>query len=195
MNQVFAAECVVRSASGFRCRRSATNQVFAVQLCCSQRIRFSLLNSLTASLQVFAAYCVVAVNYVFTAKLCCPQRIRCSLPQLCYSQQIRFLLLNSINRSDWGFCFKILLTTAIQVFTNQICVVRGEIVLFIVNQVFAAECVVRSESGFRCRICVVRIESGVCCPIVLFTGNHIFVVEFFDRSASGFRYPLCGRSE
>ena len=129
--------------------------MFAIELCSRQRIRFSLSN------------------------LCGPQRIRCSLPPLRCSQKIRFLLLNSVNCSNSGFCCQIFLTVAIQVFTVQICVVSSEIVLSVGNQVFAAECVVRNKSGFRCRICVVRSESGVCCAIVLFTANHVFVVFFF----------------
>ena len=129
------------------------------------------------------------------SNLCGLQQIRCLLPQLRCSHQIRFLLLNSVNCNDSGFCCQIFLTAAIQVFTAQICVVRSEIVLSVVTQVFAAECVVRSELGFRCRIGVVRRESGVCCPIVMFTANQVFVVEFFDHSSSGFCCPMSGRSE
>ena len=117
-------------------------QVFAVELSSPQRIRFSMSN------------------------LCGLQQIRCLLPQLRCSHQIRFLLLNSVNRNDSRFCCQIVLTAAIQVFTAQICVVCGEIVLSVVNKVFAAECVGRGESGFRCWIFVVRSESCVCYPIV-----------------------------
>ena len=150
---------------------SAANQVFAVELYSPQRTSFSLSN------------------------LCGPQRIRCSMPQMCCSQQIRFLLLNSVKCSDSGFYCQILVTIAFQVFTTQNCVVRSEIVLFVVNQDFAAECVVRRETGFRCRICVVRNESGVCCPILLFQANQFFSVAFFCRRASGLCLVMCGRSE
>ena len=139
-NQVFVVEFFDRSALGFHCLMcgrielcvhsyivlSVVNQVFDVELCSPQRIRFSLSN------------------------LCGPHQIRCSLAQLRFSKQIRFLLLNSVNRSSKVFCSQILFTAAFQVFTAQICVVPSEIVLSVVNQVFAAECVVRSESGFGC---------------------------------------------
>ena len=184
-------------------------------MCCTQRIRFPLLNLCGPQwITCFVSNCVVHSESGFWCRILWPQRFRFSLPKvwsqlncvvrselgfrcphLRCSQQIRFLLLNSFNRSDSGFCCQILLTAVIHVFTAQICVVRRKIVLSIVNHEFAAECVVRRESGFRCRICVVRSESSVCCLIVMFTANQVFVVEFFDHSSSGFCCPMSGRSE
>ena len=150
---------------------SAANQVLVVQLCCSQRIRFSLLNSLTAALQVFAAQYVVAMNYIFKAKLCCPWRIRSSLS-------------NYVLSNESSVCCPIVLFTANYVFKAKLCCSHR-------IRCSLSNYVLRNESGFCCWICGVRIESGVRCSncvvhsksgfyswILLTAAIKVFVAKF-----------------
>jgi hypothetical protein len=74
--------------------------VFSAELCCSQQIKFSLLN------------------------LCCPQRIRCSLPNLCCPQRIRCSLSSCVFRSESGVHCRFVLSVANQVFATELCIAQ-----------------------------------------------------------------------
>jgi len=144
---------------------SAANQVFAVELCCPKRIRFSLsilccLQQIRFSLlncvfhsesgvhcrivysavnQVFAVdWVLFAANQVFTIKSCCPQRIRC-------------LVSNCVFRSKSG--------------------------------VHCRTYVVRSELGFVAKV-VFRSKSGICYRIVSSAANQVFAGELVLSAGS-----------
>jgi hypothetical protein len=89
-----------------------------------------------------------AANRVFAAELCCLQRIRCSLLNLCCLQRIRCSLLN------WC-CLK-----RIRGLLTNSCYrqgIRGSLL----------NCVLRSESGVRCRILL-------CVAIQVFATEYIW---------------------
>jgi hypothetical protein len=72
------------------------------------------------------------VNQVLATELCSPQRIRCSLPNCVVRRESSVRCRLGVARSELGFCYRIVYSTAIQVFVV-------ESVLSAVNQVFAAE--------------------------------------------------------
>ena len=101
---------------------SQLNFVVHNESCVRCRIIFSAAN------QVFTDEFVWSpANQVFTAPIALFTANHVFNVEFCY-------------RCDSGFCCQILLTAAIHVFTAQICVLCSEILLSVVNQVFATEC-------------------------------------------------------
>jgi len=98
--------------------------VFVAELCCPQRIRFSLPNlcgaqRIRCSLPKYVVRSesgvrcriVLSVAYqAFAAKLCCPHRFRFLLPNLCGPQQIKCSQLNCVVRSEFGVRCRIVLS-------------------------------------------------------------------------------------
>ena len=115
-------------------------------------------------------------NQVFAAELCCWQRIRCSL-------------LNCGFPSESGFCCRIVLSAAIQVFAVEIMwstanqVFATEIVLSAVNQVFHVELCCPQQFMFWLSSYVVRNDLGFYCQIMLFVTIQVFVAEFVWSAA------------
>ena len=147
--------CGIRSESGVCCRImfSAVNQVFAVEFVWS------------AANQVFAARIAMFIaNQVCTAKFYIPQRFR-------------FLLQTFVDRRDSGFSspnlcgaqWNCVVRSESGVRSRMCCTQRNRFPLLNLCglqriRCLLSNCVVHSESGFRCPIYVVRSESRVRCP-------------------------------
>jgi hypothetical protein len=142
---------------------SAAIQVFAVELCCPQQIRFSLSN----------LCCPQRIMFLLP-NLCHPQRIRGSPPHSCCLQRITGSVSNGVVGSESDVRCRFVLSAANEGYPSKF-------VLSAANQGFAAElccwqrircslsnCVVRSELGVCCRNYVVGRESAVrCCFCVV----------------------------
>jgi len=145
--------------------------ISAAELCGLQRISFRC--------QIM----YLAGNQVFAAELCCPQWIRCSLLNFvfCSESGVRCrIMLSAVNQV---FAAKFVLSVVNQLFVAELCIASG-IRCSPPNCVVLSEssfrcwiCVVRSKSGVRCQICVFRSESGVRCRVVYFAANQVFTVD------------------
>jgi hypothetical protein len=157
-----------------------------------------------------------AANQCSLLNLCCRQRSGCSLSYLVVRSESVVRCQICVVRSESGVCCRIcvvrsesgvhyricvrcrsVLSAAIQVFAT-------EFVWSAANQVFAAElccprwircslsnCVVRNESGVRCRI-VLSVVKQVSYQIMLSAMNQVFAAEFvLSTTNQVFTIELC----